>query len=323
MPGSERQPAGDRPPAVEVVNLVKRFGRFTAVDDISFTVPRGEIFGFLGPNGAGKSTTIKMLTGLLRPTAGRGMVLGYDMAAQGHKIRASIGYMSQKFSLYDDLRVVENIDFFGGIYGLGGDLLARRRDWVLGLAGLGEEQRRVTGTLPVGVKQRLALGCAAIHRPAILFLDEPTAGVDPQSRRRFWDFIYRLSDAGVTVFVTTHYLDEAEYCHRLGLIQGGRLTASGTPRELKSRYGPPGLVSISSARPQACLTALERAGRAGEVNLFGANVHASFADPDPVGAARAILQAGGVEFTSVRPIEAGLEDVFIRLMARGADREQG
>ena len=316
MPGFEKIPAGEGSPAVEVANLTMRFGRFTAVDDISFVIPRGEIFGFLGPNGSGKSTTIKMLTGLLRPTSGRGLVLGYDMALQGRRIRASIGYMSQKFSLYDDLRVAENIGFFGGIYGLKGDRLARQKAWVLRLAGLEEEQRRVTGTLPVGIKQRLALGCAAIHQPAILFLDEPTAGVDPQSRRRFWDFIYRLSDSGVTVFVTTHYLDEAEYCHRLGLIQNGRLTASGTPRELKARHGPPGLVSISSPRPLETLAALKKSGRAGEVNLFGANVHASLADPDPAETARTVLRGLGVEFSLVRPIEPGLEDVFISLLGR-------
>jgi len=302
--------------AVEVVDLVKRFGRFTAVDRLSFEVGQGEIFGFLGPNGAGKSTTIKMLTGLLRPTSGRGLVLGFDMARQSYKIRAAIGYMSQKFSLYDDLRVKENIEFFGRIYGLSGRRLHSARDWVLSLAGLKGQEERLTRELPAGVKQRLALGCASLHQPRILFLDEPTAGVDPRARRRFWEFIYHLADQGVTIFVTTHYLDEAEYCHRLGLIQGGRLAALGTPRQLKETSGPKGLLAVEAADPLAVLGALKAAAQVREATLFGLTIHASLDDPSPEETARAILAHAGLEARRIRSISPSLEDVFISLIGR-------
>jgi ABC-2 type transport system ATP-binding protein len=204
------------------------------VDRISFHVRRGEIFGFLGPNGAGKSTTIRMLCGLIRPTSGQGLVDGYDMSTQAYFIRQRIGYMSQRFSLYDDLTVLENISFFGGVYGVDYSLMQERVTYVLDLAGLKGHERDLAGSLAGGFKQRLALGCAVLHQPRILFLDEPTSGVDPTSRRDFWDFIYDLAEEGVTVFVTTHYMDEAEYCHRLALIQAGNIIALGTPRELKN-----------------------------------------------------------------------------------------
>jgi ABC-2 type transport system ATP-binding protein len=223
------------PPAVSLRNLTKRFGDFVAVSDISLDVARGEIFGFLGPNGAGKSTTIRMLCGLLRPSAGTGTVAGFDVRTQAEGIKAHIGYMSQKFSLYEDLTVEENIDFYAGIYGIPRGRRAERKDWVIQMAGLEEQRGMRCGTLSSGVKQRLALGCAVLHEPPILFLDEPTSGVDPISRRAFWDLIYDLSSRGVTVFVTTHYMEEAEYCDRLGLVYGGRLIALGAPSELKVR----------------------------------------------------------------------------------------
>ncbi len=308
-------------PAVQVRDLVKRFGSFTAVDHVSFEVAPGEIFGFLGPNGAGKSTTIKMLNGLLTPTSGLGLVLGYDMARQGGAIKASIGYMSQKFSLYDDLSVAENINFFGGVYGLGGASLQERRRWALDLAGLTGQQRRLTRDLPGGVKQRLALACAALHGPRLLFLDEPTAGVDPRGRRLFWEFIYSLADQGVTIFVTTHYMDEAEYCHRLAMIMAGRLAAVGTPEELKRRHGPTGLVAVDCEDPLAALAELKGDERVEEATLFGLTIHAAVDDQRPEEVVRAILAAHDRQ-ARVAAVAPSLEDVFIRL-ARSAGGKPG
>jgi ABC-2 type transport system ATP-binding protein len=223
--------------AVEVENLVKRFGDFTAVDHISFRVRRGEIFGFLGPNGAGKSTAIRVLCGLLRPTSGLARVGGYDVAREPETVRQNIGYMSQKFSLYDDLTVEENLDFFGGVYGVPEGRKREREDFVLRMAGLEDRRTTMTRLLAGGWKQRLALGCAILHEPPILFLDEPTSGVDPIARREFWDLIYQLSETGHTVFVTTHYMDEAEYCHRLALMYNGKIVALDTPAALKQAAG--------------------------------------------------------------------------------------
>jgi len=223
---------GDARPVV-VEDLTRRFGDFTAVDAVSFQVERGEIFGFLGPNGAGKTTTIKMLTGLLAPTEGHGWVAGLDVRTERRGIRTRIGYMSQKFSLYPDLTIGENIELFGGLYGVAGERLAERRRWILEMSELTGEEGAVTGNLPLGFKQRLALGCAVIHEPPILFLDEPTSGVDPVARRRFWDLIDGFSHRGVTIFVSTHYMEEAEYCHRLALMNRGRLIALDTPRALR------------------------------------------------------------------------------------------
>ena len=223
--------------AVEIEDLVKNFGAFTAVDHISLKVRKGEIFGFLGPNGAGKSTTIRMLCGILLPTAGKGKVSGFDIFTEPEKIKENIGYMSQKFSLYDDLTVEENLDFFSGIYRLSRGIKKERKEWALQMAGLEDRRESLTRNLAGGWKQRLALGCALLHEPEIVFLDEPTGGVDPVSRRRFWDLIYDLSVRGVTVFVTTHYLDEAEYCHRIMLMHAGEIIAGGSPRELKDKHG--------------------------------------------------------------------------------------
>jgi ABC-2 type transport system ATP-binding protein len=219
--------------AVEVHDVVKRFGSFVAVDHVNLQVDAGEIFGFLGPNGAGKSTTIRMLCGLLTPTSGSAIVAGFDVASAPESVRQKIGYMSQKFSLYDDLTVEENIDFFSGIYGLSTDQRAERKEYVLAMSGLKDRQATMTRLLAGGWKQRLALGCAILHEPPVLFLDEPTSGVDPIARRDFWDLIYELSAAGKTIFVSTHYMDEAEYCHRLALMYRGRVIALGTPEQLK------------------------------------------------------------------------------------------
>jgi ABC-2 type transport system ATP-binding protein len=226
-----------KPPAVEAHELTKRFGSFTAVDHVSFQVHPGEIFGFLGPNGAGKSTTIRILCGLLRPTDGSASVAGFDVSTATESIRQNIGYMSQKFSLYDDLRVEENIDFFSGVYSVPPDRRASRKEYVLRMAGLQNRRSSMTGILSGGWKQRLALGCAILHEPPILFLDEPTSGVDPIARRSFWDLIYQLSEQGRTVFVSTHYMDEAEYCHRIALMYAGKIIAMGAPAELKKELG--------------------------------------------------------------------------------------
>ena len=229
-------------PAVSLERLTRCFGDFVAVHQISLTVPKGEIFGFLGPNGAGKSTTIRMLCGILEPTSGSGHVAGFDLATQAEQIKEQIGYMSQKFSLYEDLTVAENIAFYGGIYRIPARQLARRADWVIEMAGLAERRHSRAGELSAGWRQRLALGCALLHKPPIIFLDEPTAGVDPLNRRRFWQLIHTLANEGVTVFVTTHYMDEAEYCDRLGLIYRGELVAVGTPLELKQQRAVNGLL---------------------------------------------------------------------------------
>ena len=222
--------------SIEVNNLTKNFGSFVSVDHINFKVRKGEIFGFLGANGAGKSTTIKMLCAILDPTDGDAMVGGYSIKSQPEMVKKNIGYMSQRFSLYNDLSVEENIEFFGGVYGIEKDLLKEREKWVLDIAGLKGKEKVLTASLPGGIKQRLALGTAVIHKPGIVFLDEPTSGVDPISRRAFWDLINSLSEEGTTVFVTTHYLEEAEYCGNIILINAGKLIAEGNSKELKSKY---------------------------------------------------------------------------------------
>jgi ABC-2 type transport system ATP-binding protein len=219
--------------AVEVHNLEKRFGDFTAVNRISFQVSKGEVFGFLGPNGAGKSTTIRMLCGILPPTSGTGQVGGFDITREQHRIKQAIGYMSQKFSLYDDLTIEENIEFYSGIYKLSREKKKERKDWIMKMTGLGELKSNLTRTLSAGFKQRLAFGCAVIHEPRIVFLDEPTSGVDPIARRNFWEFVKQMAASGVTIFVTTHYVDDADNCDRISLIYNGSIIAMGSPEELK------------------------------------------------------------------------------------------
>lgn len=222
---------------VELREISKHFGDFIAVDRVTLSIPRGEIFGFLGPNGAGKSTTIRILCGLLTPTSGEAEVAGLRVGSQSNEIKAQIGYMSQKFSLYDDLRVEENIDFFAGIYGVPLHRRAERKDYALRMSGLGDKRHEMTRLLAGGWKQRLALGCAILHEPPVLFLDEPTSGVDPVARRAFWDLIYELSEKGHTVFVTTHYMEEAEYCHRVALMYRGKVIALGAPAALARESG--------------------------------------------------------------------------------------
>ena len=300
---------------VLVADLVKRFGTFTAVDHVSFDARRGEVLGFLGPNGAGKSTIIRILCGLLQPTAGRVEVAGLDVARDPEAVRARIGYMSQRFSLYDDLTAVENLRFFGGLYGVPAGELARRIAWATEMAGLTGRERELVRTLAGGWKQRLALGCAVLHRPPILFLDEPTSGVDPLSRRQFWELIHGMAADGVTVFVSTHYMDEAEYCNRLALIDRGRIVAAGTPAELKR--GPLGgtLLLVECAPLDAALAALEHAPEVLEAAVFGDALHVMV--PAVVDALDEIprrLAASGVSCTRVAPIRPSLEDVFVHLV---------
>ena len=301
-------------PAVEVRELTRRFGDFVAVDGVSFAVAPGEVFGFLGPNGAGKTTTIKMLNGLLAPSSGAGRVAGFDIARERAAIKRSIGYMSQLFSLYADLTVEENIAFFSGLYSVPAARRAARRDWVLEMAGLADQRRRPTGELSLGWKQRLALGCAVLHEPPILFLDEPTSGVDPISRRRFWDLIYTLADAGTTVFVTTHYMEEAEYCHRLALMNRGRLIALDTPAGLRAAAREP-LLELATPDAIAALAALDGAPGVVRAGLFGRDLHVTVADRDgALAALPARLAARGVPLAGLREIPPSLEDVFIALV---------
>src|SRR5574340_1082629 len=260
--------------AVVVQDLEKRFGSFVAVNRVSLQVNTGEIFGFLGPNGAGKSTTIRMLCGLLTPTAGSGTVAGFDIMREAERIKAHIGYMSQKFSLYEDLTVEENIDFYSGIYRIPQTKKTERKEWVINMAGLSEHRHSRTAVLSGGWKQRLALGCAILHQPPIIFLDEPTSGVDPNSRRAFWELIYGLAGRGVTVFVTTHYMDEAEYCDRLALIYRGEWIADGTPAALKNDVMRDAVLDVAVERPHEAMAEVEAVAGVSEAALFGAGLHA-------------------------------------------------
>ncbi len=301
--------------AVSVEGLTRAFGDFLAVDHVSLSVQGGEIFGFLGPNGAGKSTTIKMLCGIIPPTSGRALVGGFDVGREPRRIRQIIGYMSQKFSLYEDLKVDENIEFFGGVQSLDDDRLRRRKEWALEAGHLAEYRNALTRNLPGGVRQRLALVCAMIHEPRIIFLDEPTAGVDPASRRDFWDLIYQLAEHGVTIFVSTHYMDEAEHCDRLALIHRGRLVATGSPREIKTRRMRNAVLEID---PADLLGALELAAGLPsvlDVALYGNRLHAAVRD---AAQARSDLfhsaRLKGIEIRSAEAITPSLEDVFVSLL---------
>jgi len=307
--------------AVEVANLVKKFGNFAAVDDISFQIKKGEVFGFLGPNGAGKTTTIKILCGLLTPTSGKGRVGEYDVFTQSEKIKENIGYMSQKFSLYDDLTVEQNIDFYSGIYKVKKEKKKERKEWVLKMADLEEKRNRKTADLALGWKQRLALGCAFLHEPPVLFLDEPTSGVDPISRRNFWDLIYSISDKGTTVFVTTHYMDEAEYCHRLALIFRGKLVRLGTPEELKGKSISGSVWEVECKNPIEALDSLQKDKRVIEASLFGMKIHilVPFAREEEASAlVSQILDENKIEVIRLQKIVPSLEDVFVSLIREKA-----
>jgi len=301
--------------AVVVKNLERRFGAFVAVNRVSFEVAKGEIFGFLGPNGAGKSTTIRMLCGILAPTGGAGTVAGFDVRTQSEEIKSHIGYMSQKFSLYEDLTVEENIDFYSGIYRIPGEKKQERKEWVLEMAALREHRHERTGTLSGGWKQRLALGCAILHEPPIIFLDEPTSGVDPNSRRQFWDLIYDLSGRGVTVFVTTHYMDEAEYCDRIALIYHGELIAEGTPETLKTRFMQEDVLEVLCERPQDAMEEIRQLEGVKEVALFGKSLHVVADDGERAGhAVAARLHETGTRMERIEKIVPSMEDVFVSLI---------
>lgn len=305
------------PYAVEVENLVKKFGDFIAVDHVHFQVNRGEIFGFLGPNGAGKSTTIRMLCGLLMPTSGKGRVAEFDIMEEPEKIKQVIGYMSQKFSLYEDLSVFENLHFFGGIYGLSGAFQKERERQVLEMIGLKDLKDRMTHTLAVGWKQRLALGCAILHEPSILFLDEPTSGVDPISRRNFWSLIHRMSEKGVTTFVTTHYMDEAEYCDRLALIYQGKIVALGSPSELKLETLSQGVLEIEAEPLMKALEILRKEPWITEAAIFGDCIHLiGKKGVDLEREVPLLLRKHSITLRKVNRIQPSLEDVFISLIER-------
>ncbi|HSR18860.1 MAG TPA: ABC transporter ATP-binding protein [Ignavibacteriaceae bacterium] len=303
--------------SIEVNSLTKKFGSFTAVDNISFNVKKGEIFGFLGANGAGKSTTIRMLCGILGPTSGDAAVGGYSIRKEPDQVKKNIGYMSQRFSLYNDLTVEENINFFGGVYGLEGEEFNERKKWVLKTANLEKEEGILTGSLPGGIKQRLALGTAVIHKPGIVFLDEPTSGVDPISRRRFWDLIHELSSEGTTILVTTHYLEEAEYCGNIILINAGKLIAEGNPKELKTNYLKNTILEIECDKVVAAMEILEKEDFVDETSIFGNQIHIivndKFKNKDGV---KNILNRNSIEVARIDKIVPTLEDVFIHLLEK-------
>ena len=302
---------------IEVRHLTRRFGQFVAVDDVSFDVRRGEIFGFLGSNGAGKSTTIRMLCGLLRPTSGTAIVGGVEVTQDPEGVKRRIGYMSQRFSLYELLTVDQNIQFFGGIYGLSNAKLDERRRFVIDMAGLAGREQTLARDLAGGWRQRLALGCAILHEPAILFLDEPTGGVDPLSRRQFWRLIDTLSQSGVTVLVTTHYLDEAERCHRVALIHAGRLAAIGAPGEVKRIFAGRAILEIRADRPVEAMRLLDQMQEVEKTSLFGTAVHAVLRSASvPPSAIADRLRAAGISVESLEPVAPSLEDVFLDVIDR-------
>ena len=303
--------------SIEVNNLTKKFGSFTSVDSVSFNVEKGEVFGFLGANGAGKSTTIRMLCGILAPTSGDAMVGGYSVMKQPDKVKNNIGYMSQRFSLYNDLTVIENINFFGGVYGLEGNEFTERKNWVLEIANLKGKENLMTASLPGGIKQRLALGTAVIHKPEIVFLDEPTSGVDPISRRNFWELINDLSNEGTTVFVTTHYLEEAEYCNNIILINAGKITAEGSSEELKKNYIKNPIFEIECDRVVDAMNLLSTQSFIDEISIFGNNLHLlvneKFKDQTQITSA---LSENKIEVKRMDKIIPTLEDVFIHLLEK-------
>jgi ABC-2 type transport system ATP-binding protein len=305
---------------IVVRDLTKRFGDFVAVDHLTFEVGQGEVFGFLGSNGAGKSTTIRMLCGLLKPTSGTAMVGGIDVSRDPEAVKRRIGYMSQRFSLYERLTVDQNIRFFGGIYGLDRVRLEARRRFVLEMAGLTGRENMRAADLAGGWRQRLALGCAILHEPPIVFLDEPTGGVDPLSRREFWSLIDRLSASGVTVLVTTHYLDEAEHCNRIAIIHAGRLAAIGTTDELKRVFAGRAILEIHAANPVETMRLLDAMPEIEKTSVFGTSVHAVL-NGDPRAAATLIksrLEAAGMAVASIAEVQPSLEDVFLEVVEQKA-----
>lgn len=310
--------------AVVAEGLTKHFGKFIAVDHISFRVKKGEVFGFLGPNGAGKSTTIRMLCGLLAPSNGNAIVGGFDVSKNPDRVKERIGYMSQRFSLYEDLTVEQNINFYGGVYGLEGTQLENRKRWVIEMAGLRGKEQALAQALSGGWRQRLALGCAILHEPPILFLDEPTGGVDPVSRRNFWNLIYDLSNRGVTVFVTTHYMDEAEHCNTIGLIYNGKLTALGSPSELKHNLDMYSIFEVECSQPVDAMEYLRKEPWTVETSIFGSAFHISTANkPHMLEKVKQVLVKQKIEIHRMARIVPSLEDVFIHVIAAADTQKNG
>lgn len=308
--------------SIEVKNLTKRYGKFTSVDNISFDVEQGEVFGFLGANGAGKSTTIKMLCAILEPSDGDALVAGYSIKKEPDMVKRNIGYMSQKFSLYADLTVEENINFFASIYGLSGDKFENRKKWVLKTAGLEDRKYSLTGTLSTGFKQRLALGTAVIHEPKVVFLDEPTGGVDPISRKNFWDLINDLSQQGITVFVTTHYLDEAEFCNRIMMIEAGKIIAGGSPGELKTKYLTNPIFEVECSNADKAINSLDAIKWIKSTAYFGEYIHVTL-NTNEAGNAdkrkteiKEILENNDLVVSRIERIAPSLEDVFVNLLEK-------
>jgi ABC-2 type transport system ATP-binding protein len=319
-PKDQTKTPGENGFAVEVKGLTKMFGSFRAVDNISFSVRRGEVFGFLGPNGAGKSTTIRMLCGLLSPTSGSATVAGYDITDNPDAVKENIGYMSQRFSLYEDLTVDQNINFYGGIYGLEGARLKERKEWAIVMAGLKGKEKMLARALSGGWKQRLALGCSILHEPPIVFLDEPTGGVDPVSRRKFWELIYELSSHGTTVFVTTHYMDEAEHCNTIGFIYNGKLVALGSPTELKHRLDRYTVYEVHCSDPVEAMEILRQQPWTVETSIFGSAFHISVDRSDrEQSMIKQTLAKNKIDVTQIEKIVPSLEDVFLHLI----DAEDG
>jgi ABC-2 type transport system ATP-binding protein len=319
-PKDQTKTPGENGFAVEVKGLTKMFGSFRAVDNISFSVRRGEVFGFLGPNGAGKSTTIRMLCGLLSPTSGSATVAGYDITDNPDAVKENIGYMSQRFSLYEDLTVDQNINFYGGIYGLEGARLKERKEWAIVMAGLKGKEKMLARALSGGWKQRLALGCSILHEPPIVFLDEPTGGVDPVSRRKFWELIYELSSHGTTVFVTTHYMDEAEHCNTIGFIYNGKLVALGSPTELKHRLDRYTVYEVHCSDPVEAMEILRQQPWTVETSIFGSAFHISVDRSDREQfMIKQTLAKNKIDVTQIEKIVPSLEDVFLHLI----DAEDG
>jgi ABC-2 type transport system ATP-binding protein len=319
MTGEGMDNFSDQEIAVWVKGLRKEFGNFVAVAGIDFEVKKGEIFGFLGPNGAGKSTTIKMLCGIMKPTSGMGKVNGKDIFDEPEEIKASIGYMSQRFSLYEDLTVMENLNFYAGIYRIPKEKREMRKLWVLEMADLKGKERKITRTLATGWKQRLALGCAILHEPPILFLDEPTSGVDPISRMNFWELIYNLSREGVTIFVTTHYMDEVQYCDRLALIFRGRIIAMGRPFELRMNGIKGVVMEIECNKNSEAMELLQKRKEFDDVSFFGNKLHVISQEMDGIeGLIREILKKGNIKVVRIERITPSIEDVFIHLIEKEA-----
>jgi len=314
--------ANERETTVFARDLTRIFGKFVAVDHISFEVYKGEIFGFLGPNGAGKTTTIKILCGLLSPSSGSASVAGWDVDSHPDDVKQHIGYMSQKFSLYEDLTVEENVRFFGGIYGLDPERQKKRSEWVFDMASLGDQRRTMTRELPLGWKQRLALGCALLHEPPVLFLDEPTSGVDPLSRRNFWDLINDMARHGKTVFVSTHYMEEAEYCNRLALMSKGRIVALGTPAELKSSWMSDSVLELECDDQMAAAELLDHDDVITETAIFGSLLHLVAHDADAASERiKAVLGRAGIGIARIDRISPSLEDVFVTLTSKDRAEE--